>query len=37
MNHKCAYNSEGEVTLESLADAICYLNGVENIIYIYIM
>jgi hypothetical protein len=27
VNHKCAYTSEGKVTLESLADAICYLNG----------
>ncbi|XP_039313293.1 uncharacterized protein LOC113003753 isoform X2 [Solenopsis invicta] len=26
-NHKCAYSSDGEVTLESLADAICHLNA----------
>lgn len=30
MNHKCAYTSE-EVTLESVADAICYLNGMLKI------
>lgn len=37
MNHKCAYNSEGEVTLESLADAICYLNGMLKILFTYIL
>lgn len=30
MNHKCAYTSE-EVTLESVADAICYLNNMLKI------
>ncbi|XP_071574735.1 uncharacterized protein [Temnothorax nylanderi] len=26
-SHRCAYTSEGEVTLESVADAVCYLNA----------
>lgn len=26
-NHNCCYTSEGTVTLESLADAICHLSG----------
>lgn len=33
-NHKCAYTSEGEVTLEPLADAICHLNGMLKILFI---
>lgn len=30
-DHKCAYTSERKVTLESLADAVCYLNGMLKI------
>lgn len=30
-DHKCTYISEGKVTLESLADAVCYLNGMLKI------
>lgn len=25
--HKCAYTSDGEVTLQSLANAVCFLGG----------
>lgn len=33
---KCAYGSNGEVTLKTLADAICYLNGkLKTSSYIY--
>lgn len=35
-NHKCAYTSQGKVTLESLADAICHLNGTLKI-YNYVL
>lgn len=31
INHKCIYISKGEVTLESLADAVCYPNGTLKI------
>jgi len=31
--HKCAYNEQGEATLQSVADAICHLNGMVKISY----
>lgn len=34
-NHKCSYTLEGKVTLESLADAICYFNGMLEILLAY--
>lgn len=34
---KCAYTPKGEVTLESLANAICYLNGKLKIVVCVLM
>lgn len=33
IKHKCAYTEDGEATLHSVADAICYLNGMFKCAY----
>lgn len=32
LNHNCCYTSEGKVTLESLADAICHFSGMLQLL-----
>jgi len=34
VKHECAYNEQGEATLQSVADAICFLNGMVKISYV---
>jgi hypothetical protein len=36
MQHKCAYNEKREVTLQSIADAVCYISSTLTVsVFIY--